>query len=219
MEYGLPPDSPDSPTLSERIRDEEEFNVLQDEELLAQKQQPTAMEFDEEEEEEDQDPEYEVEAEEEDGEYDDSSAHSPDRSAAGNPYGVFQQQQPAARGGRHFRTPVQPNAPTDVPVRVDASCMRDYRAEHLGEGITPGIPYFAQGQSKNGMWMSYKEAGQAMNGFKPVRAQGMIFPAKLFSPDATRFRHMMTPTEGTQRAQSICALASMQWTPTSKGFM
>eukprot|EP00966_Prymnesium_polylepis_P003699 84637-Prymnesium_polylepis.1 len=65
--------------------------------------------------------------------------------------------------------------------------------------------------------MSYKEAGQAMNGFKPIRAQGMIFPAKLFSPDATRFRHMMTPTDGTQRAHSICALASMQWTPTSKG--
>eukprot|EP00966_Prymnesium_polylepis_P033211 772483-Prymnesium_polylepis.2 len=127
MQFGLPPDSP---TFSEQYRDEEEFNGLQDEELLRQQQEPTGMEFGEEEEEEEHDLEYDDEVEEE-GEYDDSSAHSPDRSAAGNPYGAFQQQQPAARGGRHFRTPVQPNAPTDVPVRVDASCMGDYRAEHL----------------------------------------------------------------------------------------
>lgn len=214
--FGVPASPSPSEELDEQLRDEEELEYemrggpLEDMDEVEDDMHEAAQEL------------FGEEEETQDLEYDPASD---DEESGNGPYAAFLHQGDRAPAGQHWQAGasgdagVAVNGAQDVPVRVDASAMPDFRARHLGSGITPIIPLFNQGTAPSGTWVSWSEAGDAVRSFRPVRAQAQVIPVKLISPDATRFRHWQTPTEGTQRAACIAALVSLMWTPTSKGFL
>lgn len=96
--------------------------------------------------------------------------------------------------------------------------MSDYNTRHMGNSITAKIPEFRHGKSSNSTWMSYEEAGSAVEFMRPVRSLCWNIPVKMFARHGTRFRHMTTPQKGHTRAISIAAVLSFVFTGTSKGF-